>query len=348
MKPALRLTGLLIMLAGLSACGKQAEPLTAHRLFVFGTLVDITVYGASHEKADEAVRATEQRLQALHRQWHAWQPGNLVDINRQLASGQQVEMDHDSQSLIRQAMQLSRQSHGLFNPAAGKLIALWGFHSDTPPAGPPPSATDIATLLSSNPSMEDLQLSGNRLSSRNPALQLDFGAFAKGVAVNEAIELIKQHGIRHAIVNAGGDLRAIGQRGTRPWRIGIRHPSGTGVIASLETGPDESVFTSGVYERYFDYQGRRYHHILDPRSGEPARDTLSVTVVHSDAATADAAATALLIAGPARWQDIARQMGIEQAMLIDRDMRIHITPALAKRINIEPEPAPEVIITGMP
>jgi thiamine biosynthesis lipoprotein len=192
--------------------------------------------------------------------------------------------------------------------------------------------------------MSDLRFDGHRLSSTNPAVQLDVGAFAKGYAVDEAIALLQQRGIDNAIVNAGGDLRAIGRHGDRPWHIGIRHPREPGVIAALDTVGDESVFTSGTYERYYDYDGHRYQHIIDPRSGHPSAGTLSVTVIDDNAATADAAATALLIAGPRQWTTVARHMGIDKAMLIDDQMTVYMTPAMQQRVELKRDL--KTVVTG--
>jgi len=193
--------------------------------------------------------------------------------------------------------------------------------------------------------MEDLIIDQQTLRGNNPALQMDLGGFAKGYAVDRAIERLQALGIRNAIVNAGGDLRAIGRHGKRPWHIGIRHPRKPGIIAAVDVQGDESVFTSGNYERFFDYQGVRYHHIIDPRSGYPARGTLSVTVIHPDAGTADAAATALFVAGPKGWRQVARRMGLQQVMLIDSEMRVHITPAMRKRVFFKGKKLPEIIVS---
>jgi len=171
---------------------------------------------------------------------------------------------------------------------------------------------------------------------------LDLGAYAKGYAVDVAIEALRKRGIHNAIVNAGGNLRLIGSKGKRPWRIGVRDPRGAGVIASLEAGNDEAVITSGDYERYFDYQGQRYHHIIDPRSGYPARGAIATTIIARDGLSADVASTALLIAGPDHWRETARALGIEEAMLIDDKGVVHITRALMQRIHFEKEPAPRI------
>ena len=194
--------------------------------------------------------------------------------------------------------------------------------------------------------MTDLELQDGRARTDNPRLQLDLGAFAKGVAVDRAIAALRAAGIDNAIVNAGGDLRAIGAR-ERPWRIGIRHPRAPGVLASIETRGDESIFTSGDYERYFEAEGTRYHHIIDPRSGYPARGTASLTVIHTEAATADAAATALFVAGDA-WPRTAADMGINRVMRVRADGTVEMTPAMAGRIRFETETEPAVMLRELP
>jgi thiamine biosynthesis lipoprotein len=196
--------------------------------------------------------------------------------------------------------------------------------------------------------MADIQLDGIKMQTNNPALKLDFGAFAKGYAVDRAIEVLREEGIQNAVVNAGGDLRAIGRHGDRPWRVGIRHPRQPGIIASVEVEGDESVFTSGDYERYFDWQGKRYDHIIDPRSGFPAHGLSSVTVFTQQADLADAAATAIFVAGPKQedWLPVARAMGITGAMLVDEQGGVQITPGIRKRIHFEPESLPTIIVSG--
>jgi len=330
----------------ISACSSDESSLHRARLVTLGTLVDISTWGVDHDTAEQAITDVESVLNDIHHTWHAWQPSMLSQINKHLAAGQPAKVAPDNMKLIRQASHLAAASDQLFNPAIGNLIGLWGFHHDDRPQGPPPEPSAINSLLADAPSMNDLIISGTSLKSTNPAVQLDFGGFAKGYAVDKAITLLHSRGITNAIVNAGGDLRAIGTHGDRPWRIGIRHPRESGIIASVETAGDESVFTSGNYERFFDYQDIRYHHIIDPRTGYPAKDTLSVTVIHGDAATADAAATALFVAGPKLWPEIAAQMGITQVMLIDDKLTVYMTPAMVKRVHFEIDPQPTVVISN--
>jgi thiamine biosynthesis lipoprotein len=153
-----------------------------------------------------------------------------------------------------------------------------------------------------------------------------------------AVALLEQHGIDNLIVNAGGDLCVRGRHGERPWHIGIRAPDGNGVLATLDVEGARCVFTSGDYERYFEFEGKRYAHILDPRSGYPADATRSVTVVAGDAALADAAATALFVAGPAEWKDIARSMGVYDVLLVDKTGNTYLTRDLESAVHFEQVP----------
>ncbi|MCU7879169.1 MAG: FAD:protein FMN transferase [Candidatus Thiodiazotropha sp. (ex Lucinoma aequizonata)] len=305
-------------------------------LLVFGTLLDIKAYTDNPTEFDNAVRSLDLTFQEMHREWHAWKgEGELVRLNRAIADGRPLEVSPDLAGLLRQAKHYSDKSDQLFNPAIGQLIGLWGFHSDEPPGGPPPDPTMIRSLLEDAPSMGDMHFDGDQISSVNSAVSIDLGAFAKGHALNLAIDQLKRFGIDHAIVNAGGDLCASGQHGDRPWKIGIRHPLGEGVIASVAISDSECVLTSGNYERYREYEGIRYAHILDPRTGFPVEHVASTTVISSNGGLADAAATALSVAGPQAWRVIAEQMDLTQVMLVDEKGVVYLTPEMRDRIELQ-------------
>jgi thiamine biosynthesis lipoprotein len=304
------------------------------RFLAFGTLVELTIADSGTEQAIRAAEAVEKDFQVMHRVWHAWDPGPLGRVNQLLKTGGRFAAPPSILPLITLGQDLSAKSGALFNPAIGHLIKAWGFHGGDHTDQRPPPRELIDKLLLQNPQMQDITVSGIYLQSSNPAVKLDFGAFGKGYGIDLAIAHLRKQGIENAILNAGGDLRAIGSRFGNPWRIAIRHPGENGVIAALLIQGDESVFTSGNYERRFRWQGKSYHHIIDPRTGYPAQGTASVTVVHSDAVTADAAATALFIAGPEQWHSIARAMGLRYVLLIDQDGTLHMNPAMQERLEL--------------
>ncbi|GMR05937.1 MAG: FAD:protein FMN transferase [Gammaproteobacteria bacterium] len=338
-------TALLVLPILLAACTKQN--FYRYQSFAFGTLIEIKIHGDDKALADQAAASLFTDFDRMHNDWHAWQPGKLTQTSALLATGKWFTADKAVLPLIKLSKQYSLLSNGLFNPTIGKLIQSWGFQGSEQPQTPPGQET-IAHLLDKLPTVNDIDIDGNRLRGHNSQLQLDLGAIAKGYAVSIGLQKMRDLGIKHALINAGGDLCGIGDQGQRPWRIGIRNPSGNGIIASIELGKDECVFTSGDYERYFTYDGKRYNHIIDPRSGYPADKVTSVTVLHKNGTIADAASTALFVAGPNGWQEIAKKMGISDVMMIDKRGHIIISPSMQKRIKLEPGDKDREIIISKP
>jgi len=334
-----------LMLSLVSACDSGAptpadkpesdDRTFKHSIFSFGTLIEISIYGVDLQTAERAFEQLEMDFRYMHVTWHPWQRSALSRDNKLIATTEWFSDAPSVRPLIEIAKELAVKSDHLFNPAIGKLIYLWGFKNAEHETGIPPAATDIEKLVVLNPRMDDLELREIQMRSNNPAVLIDLGGFAKGYGINRSMETLKTMGINHAVINAGGDLKVIGRHGNRPWRIGIRHPRiADQVLAYVEVEGEESVFTSGDYERYFIYQDKRYHHIIDPRTGYPANGSQSVTVIHADAALADAAATALFVAGPSDWQRVAQSMGIEDVLLVDANGELHMTESMRKKIQL--------------
>lgn len=322
-----------------TACQKKVSEY--HDSFlVFGTIVNITLLDIDEKLAEESFRLIREDLQIMHRAWHVWEPGPLMRLNQLLETKSEFSAAPSVIELFHVAKTLSLKSQHLFNPAIGKLIALWGFHSHNQP-NIAPSKQAILALVKQQPSMQDITIKGVRAQSQNAAVKLDFGGVAKGFAIDRLLKGLKQKGIINALIDTGGDLKVIGQHGKRAWKIAIRDPrEKEKLIASIELKDNEAAFTSGDYERYLRNKknnDKHLHHIIDPRTGYPATGTQSVTVLHNNAATADAAATALFIAGPKEWVKIAKAMNIKNVLLIDADGAIHISSAMSKRVKFEQE-----------
>jgi thiamine biosynthesis lipoprotein len=336
---------LLLACLCLASCDREPDVQRAE-FFVFGTVLDVSVQGVDRTTANRAFAELQRDFQTMHRDWHAWEPGTLTRVNEAFAAGRSATATADIVEMVRRSQQLEELSGGRFNPAIGALIGLWGFHtSDYPIIGPPPPAEAIERLVERNPSSSDVAIDGLTLSSANPAVQLDFGGIAKGYAVDRACERLSALGVSNALVNAGGDLRAMGNHGDRPWRIAIRDPRG-GIIGSLETGADEAVFTSGNYERFRQHGEERYPHILDPRTGWPVQALASVTVIAAEGVLADAAATALTVAGPDDWIEVVRSLELDQVLLVDAQGRAFLTPAMARRVTLAEGVGREVVEIG--
>jgi len=327
---------LLLATILLSGCG---EKLHKQQSYVFGTLVEITVYG---EEAAKARRVTDQVLKdfdAMHQTLHAWQPGTLERINGILALARpgapaRAALPPELIPILQDAARLSEQSEWLFNPAIGNLVRLWGFHSDTfEPRQPDPK--EIGRLVKANPRMSDLHIDGLMLSGANPAVRLDLGGYAKGYALDLAAAALQRQGVNNALINIGGNILALGQKGGQPWKVGIQHPRRAGALATLELHDGEAIGTSGDYQRYFEVSGKRYCHLIDPRTGWPANQAQAVTVIAHGAhagTLSDVASKPLFIGGPAEWRRLAAKMGIREALFIAADGKIESTPEMAKRL----------------
>jgi len=330
------------LLVSLCSCSKtpEKEMLTyKHSIFSFGTIIDISIYGVDEKKAEEAFDQLEADFRYMHITWHPHLK-NAIGRNNKLIESTEWFSDAPSvRPLLVEASKLATASENLFNPAIGKLIRLWGFNTSEHETGIPPDENTIKDLVSKQPSLSNLEIKDIQLRSNNPSVSLNFGGFAKGYGIRQEMNMLADMGIKHAIINAGGDLEVMGQHGERPWRIGIIHPRKKDtVLAYLDVSGHESVFTSGDYERFFIYDNKRYHHIIDPRTGYPAQGVQSVTVIHYDAAVADAAATAIFVAGVKDWHRIARAMGISYVLLIDENGTAHMNPKMQARIKFQQPP----------
>ncbi|MDA8261053.1 MAG: FAD:protein FMN transferase [Betaproteobacteria bacterium] len=325
----------------LAACGQPAP--WRQESYVFGTRVELAIAGVPEARARAAGTRVLQDFDYLHRTYHAWQPSELSALNEAIAAGRSHEVSAEFAGYIREAQGIAAAGEHLFDPGIGRLIALWGFHTDEiQPRLPEPAA--VHALLAQHPSIAELRLEGNRVSSRNRNVALDFGGYLKGVALDRAAASLKQDGIAHALINIGGNVMALGSRdaaGT-PWRIGIQHPRpqtvGGAPLATLELRDGEAIGTSGDYHRYFDVAGRRYCHLLDPRSGFPAAASQAVTVLIAPGAAAgmrsDALSKPIFIAGR-EWRAMARKLGVEAVLRVGADGTVSVTPAMQGRVKIE-------------
>jgi FAD:protein FMN transferase len=363
-----RLAGIFVAVAVLLlvAC-EGKEPLYQEQGYVFGTLVEISVYGESEQTARQAVSEVMLEFQRLHNMLHAWQPSELSDLNAAFARKKSAAISAELAAILQDAKMLSQQSQGSFNPAIGGLVQLWGFHADEFKSVLP-DQKQIAQWVSANPRMSDIAIVDGRAQSKNKFVQVDLGGYAKGYALDRATELMRRHGIRNALINIGGNVLAMGRHGKRAWRVGIQHPRKPGALATMELRDGEAIGTSGDYQRYFMVGNMRYCHLIDPNSGYPMQGIQSVTVLIKPLAIrlgeqttpakslvmtrgsragvlSDVASKPLFIAGVRGWRGAASRMNVSEAMLVDGQGNVHLTSELQKRLeftdkNLRPQVEP--------
>lgn len=354
------LSVLILLLAG---CRPAEDGLVGYRLVAMATWVDLTLPADAVEREPGLVATIEQELRRFERDYYAWSDGELAALNRALTDSGRFESSTALAALLATSQRIAQTADGAFDPGVGTLVELWGFHQDErsdaesepsdargePSAGAPDDEA-IAELLAASGSIGDLVIEANRISvapSRDRGnarrFTLDLGGIAKGAAVDRVVALLESAGVEAALVNAGGDLRVVGAHSDRAWRVGIAAPRGGGVLGAIELEPYEAAFTSGDYERYFEQDGERLHHILDPRTGRPVTHTRALTVIALDGTLADAAATALFVAGPGAWREMARALGIEAVLRVDASGAIEMTDAMRDRFQPGTEAASDII-----
>lgn len=323
----------------LAACARSS--VVTQEAYVFGTRVEVLVWGMPEAKAQAALGEVLREFDRMHRTYHAWQPSELTALNDAIAAGRRHEVSDELAGLLRTARGLAAQGDHLFDPGIGRLVALWGFHGEEfKPALPEPGT--LKKLVAARPSIADLDLRENLVVARNRSVALDFGGYLKGVALDRAAAIFKARGIDNALINIGGNVMALGKKGEVPWRVGIQHPradkSGGLPLATLELRDGEAIGTSGDYQRFFEIDGRRYSHLIDPRSGMPAHGTQAVTVLIPPGAEAgmrsDVLSKPLFVAGD-DWPRLARKLGVEQVLRIDAQGGIEATSAMQARIKLE-------------
>lgn len=329
--------GMLAAMASLLVLppARAAAPLLSETRTLFGSPAELLL-AAPPGRAAPDTAPLWRSLAAMNARWNAWKPGDVMAVNQALAAGRSIVPTPGVRRLIEISTLLEARSMGFFNAAIGGLVGAWGFHDDELAPGHLPAPQRLARWREAAPSLWHLEWRGAELRSANQAVQLDFGAVAKGVALDLTLDRLAAARAPGAVLNLGGNLAGFGEAGGRSWRIGVRDPMGDGVMATLTLDGREAVVTSGSYERFRWLDGRRVTHIIDPASGEPAPELVSVTVVHPSATLADAAATALLVAGPRRWRVVAEHLGVRQVLVVGRDGLARATPPLAARLAVAP------------
>lgn len=337
--------GSLALLA-VTACGVRDPAFVEHRLVAMATTVEIQWPPETEQAHPELIALIETDLREFERDYYPWTDGELRRLNRALSSNLAFEASAPMAALLARARAAAVASNGAFDPGVGSLVELWGFNDATELPTRPPTDAAIATALRVSGSILDIAVEGNTITGGIAEYTLDLGGIAKGAAVDRLIERIEALGIAPALVNAGGDLRVIGEPPGRSWRIGIQAPRDDALLGTIALAPGEAAFSSGDYERFIETEDGLLHHILDPRTGRPATHTRGVTVIAPDGTLADAAATGLFVAGPDQWRAVAERLGIEMALRIDADGSVEMTPKMRDRFQAVGEAASDIIAAG--
>ena len=294
--------------------------------FVMHTYCTIQAYGSKKE-ANRAISLALDRIEEIDRKFNFRNPGTpLYKLNN---TGTPVT-DGEILDVVNEALSVSKITDGAFDITVYPLLRLWGF------SGASQSLPARSKILGALGKMgyKNLILKDNKLRKTRDYISVDLGGIAKGYAIGEAVKVLKREGIEAALVDGGGDLYALGKLEGRPWKVGIRNPRGKGVIGVIEIS-DLSVVTSGDYERFFMKDGVRYHHIIDPKTGYPAKGLASVTVFTWNPVVADAWATALFVMGEKRGFALAEKTPDIETLMITTEGKVLISSGLKENLEID-------------
>ncbi len=294
---------------------------------LMGTRVSINVYVGDPAQSAAAAQAMREafaeiaRIEAIASEWQA--DSDLSRLNA-AAGGDAVEVPPELFEILERAAEISARSEGKFDISFHAVGELWKFG----PGAKPPSPEDVAARLPLvNWRAVELDAAHRRVRLRTPGMKLGLGAIAKGYAVDAASRILRDAGHANHVVEGGGDTFASGSKDGQPWRVGVQDPNAAGALGfvSLE---NMAVVTSGNYMRFFEWEGRRYTHIIDPTTGFPipeGQSPKSVTCVAPDATAADAWCTALTVMGrEAALRMVETQPQLE-LLLIDHDDSVHLS-----------------------
>jgi FAD:protein FMN transferase len=321
----------LLLAALLPSCAASPREISRSD-FVLGTACSVRLVGGGDERLLDAAFA---RLKAIEDELSVNEPGSQIDAVNEAAGRAPVAVGPDALAILKRDLSLSAWSDGAFDPSVGPLVKLWGIGTDHARL---PSPAEIEAAKA-RVGWKDIVLDEAKgtVFLRRRGMALDLGSTTKGFAADEVAALVRAAKVKGAVIDLGGNVYVVGRRPDgKPWRIGLQDPfSGErGAYLGIASLADKTMVTSGVYERYFMKDGKRYHHILDTRTGYPVDNGLmSVTIVAPRSFDADGFTTTIFALGRKRGMALAAEKGVD-VIVVDRDKKVYMSPGVSSYFEI--------------
>lgn len=315
------------------ACTPQNERVFKKSRIIMDTLVTITVVARTPSDADNAIDNAFREIERLEKAANFYSPESEISHINRNAGGTPVKVTSDIIELLAKARQISETTTGAFDPTIGPVISLYDFYKKVKPAD---------ALVRKHLSLVDyrnmvIDREQSTVFLKRKGMLIDTGGIMKGYAAGRAKEVLRKHGIDSGIVAVAGDISAFGLKPDgKPWRVGIRDPRGVGqedVVAIIELA-ELTISTSGDYERFFESNGKRIHHLISPRTGFPAEGCRSVSIVSPEGALADGYSTGIFVLGPEKGLKLLERIGLEGIIIDDRGI-LHTTPGIRRYLELK-------------
>ena len=296
-----------------------------HEAAIMGTRIAVQLWTDDAALARHAIDSVIAEMHRTDRLMSTYKPESQLSQVNAHAYERPVSVDPDIIDVVTKSFHYSRLSDGLFDVTYASVGHLYDYRE-----GRHPSEAEIAAAL---PAVDYRQVEVDRerctIRFLRPGMRIDLGGFAKGWAVDRGAEILRSLGIANAMVTAGGDTRLLGDRLGKPWIVGIRDPRRDGEVVTRIPLVDEAVSTSGDYERYFEHEGVRHHHILVPGTGRSPSVVRSVTIIGANATHTDGLTKPVFILGVERGMEYLRRVGDVDAVIVDAEGRIYYSPGLS-------------------
>lgn len=302
-----------------TACSNE-EPISKTN-YCLDTICQIDIYDMSEDEAsgiiDEAFKLCTHYEDLLSK---TVEESDIYKINE--AGGSAVLVDDDTIDVLKKGIYYSSLYEGKFDIAVGRLTALWDFHTENPKL---PSKADVADAVK-HVNYKDISIQGNEVRLLDPEMQIDLGGIAKGFICDKITALLQEKGVTSAVINLGGNIATIGSKGGSPFKVGIERPYSdrSAIVGAVEV-ENKTIVTSGVYERFFEVDGKKYHHILDIKTGYPVKsDIESVTIIADmgKSVDCDGLSTLCLTLGVKEATKLIESIDGIEAVFIDSDDNI--------------------------
>jgi FAD:protein FMN transferase len=331
-----------LLIAGALAACRAAPPspgLVEQDRLAMGSSLHVSVWTDDQTGAARALEAVYSEFDRLENALSIWRPGSDVQRLNEAAGYGQVPVGPDTLQVLETAAEASRLSQGKFDITFGALAEVWKFDHDRD--NRVPTVEEIRARL---PRVDFTAVRIDRAAGTaevvRSGVRVHLGGIGKGYAVDRAVALLRQAGFTDFLIQAGGDLYAAGRRGDRPWRVGLHDPRADGATFATIELRDETFSTSGDYERFFIKDGVRYHHLLDPDTGQPARLCRSVTIRARSALTADWLSTAVFVMGPEAGMALVESLPDVDAVIVTASNEVKMSRGIRERLKIDRPPTP--------
>lgn len=290
-----------------------------------GTQAYVELWAEDARQGQALLSAVQNEFERINQLMSPYLASSELSLLNREAAINPVPISNELYQLLQQAEQLAVLSDGAFDISFASVGFSYDYRQHIKPSAA--ELTDQRPLINYR---HILLLAGNQVKFARPGVKIDLGGIAKGYAVEQAIGLLAKAGVKHALVTAGGDTRLLGDKRGRPWMVAIKHPRKADDIVAQLPLSNSAISTSGDYERFFIEDGVRYHHILDPKSGQSPAGLMSVTVLGPDATRTDALSTTLFVMGLERGMAFIEQQDEFEAIFISSEHQLYFSSGLAQ------------------